>query len=330
MRNKNQIFGVVMDFFTNKISGFRTKLRNSYAVLILLGSFFASQYSYAQTIVNVETNVGNFSIELFDTATPATVANFLSYVNSGRYNGTFIHRVVRDFVVQGGFFVFDEAGQQVSGINLDPPVVNEFGISSTRGTVAMAKLGGDPNSATSQWFVNLADNSANLDNQNGGFTVFGRVIEPGMTVVDAISALSLFNINGVSDAIPLTNFAGGGVLTENFINIQMSVSAPPAPIISNSFDEAAGLLKLKVALDGTQFLGLSFSIDSLVAPVVIRGLPNSVVSEVSGDASFATFSSADGSLVIPQLYINGAVAFRNVRFVLTDGEQFLFTLQSVD
>ncbi|MFT6402828.1 MAG: hypothetical protein ACJA2D_002153 [Pseudohongiellaceae bacterium] len=110
----------------------------------------------------------------------------------------------------------------------------------------------------------------------------------------------------------------------------MSVSVPPEPVISNSFDEAAGLLTLKVALDGAQFLGLSFSIDSLLPSVVIRGLPETVVAEPSGKASFTTFNSVDGSLVIPQLYINGAVAFRNARFVLTDPEQFLFTLQSVE
>jgi peptidyl-prolyl cis-trans isomerase A (cyclophilin A) len=319
-----------MNFLVNTILKFRGSLRNFSAVLVLLSSFFASQFSHAQTIVNVETNLGNFSIELFDSQAPATVANFLSYVTSDRYNGTFIHRVVKSFVVQGGFYFFDEPARQIGGINLDSPVINEFGISSTRGTLAMAKVGGDPNSATSQWFVNLADNSENLDNQNGGFTVFGRVIEPGMTVVDAISALPLFNINGVSDAIPLTDFTGGDVVIGNFINIQMSVSAPPGPVISNSFDEATGLLTLKVALDGAQFLGLSFSIDSLLPSVVIRGLLETVVAEPSGKASFTTFNSADGSLVIPQLYINGAVAFRNARFVLTDPEQFLFTLQSVE
>ncbi len=80
----------------------------------------------------------------------------------------------------------------------------------------------------------------------------------------------------------------------------------------------------------TSFLGLSFVIESTVPQVVIRALADSVVSESVADASFTTFSSVDGSLVIPQLYINGAVAFRNARFVLTDSEQFLFTLQSVE
>jgi len=319
-----------MNFLVNTISKLKSSLRKFSAVLILLSSFFASQLSHAQTIVNVETNLGNFSIELFDSQAPASVANFLSYVNSGRYNGSLIHRSVPGFIVQGGGFTFDAVARTLPAINLDPPVVNEFGISNTRGTLAMAKLGGDPNSATSQWFVNLANNSGNLDGQNGGFTVFGRVIEPGMGVVDAIAGLPLFNINTTFSTTPLTNFVGGTIESANFVTLQMSVSTPPVPVISNSFDEASGMLKLKVALDGTQFLGLSFVIESTVPQVVIRALADSVVSESVADASFTTFSSVDGSLVIPQLYINGAVAFRNARFVLTDSEQFLFTLQSVE
>lgn len=320
-----------MSFLRNTMLGRLSKLRHFVAVLILLGSFVVSPLSHAQTIVNVETNLGNFSIELFDSQTPATVANFLSYVTSGRYNGSLIHRSVPGFIVQGGGFTFDSAARTLPALILDPPVVNEFGISNTRGTLAMAKLGGDPNSATSQWFVNLANNAANLDAQNGGFTVFGRVIEPGMAVVDAIAGLPLFNINTTFSSTPLTNFAVGAVIeAQNFVSVQMSVSTPPEPIISNSFDEATGMLKLKVALDGNQFLGLSFAIDSTAPQVVIRALVDSVVPESVGDASFATFSSVDGSLVIPQLYINGLVAFSNARFTLTDPAQFLFTLQSVE
>lgn len=316
----------------NTMSAWVNKLRLTITATFLLGFLFVGHSSFAQTIVNVETNVGNFSIELFDTQAPATVANFLSYVNSGRYNGTVFHRVVRNFIVQGGGFSFDSATQSFPGIDLDPAVVNEFGISNTRGTIAMAKLSGDANSATSQWFVNLADNSGNLDNQNGGFTVFGRIIEPGMTLVDSISNLALFNLGGVAAEIPLVGVTNdeGVVVSRSVINMQMSVSTPPEPVISNSFDEAAGRLNLKVAIDGNQFLGLSFVVESTVPQVVIRALADSVVPESAGDASFATFSSADGSLVIPQLYINGAVAFRNARFTLTDGGQFLFTLQSVE
>jgi peptidyl-prolyl cis-trans isomerase A (cyclophilin A) len=325
-------FGDEMKFLIDAMLVWKNKLRITIAGACLFGSVLVGQLSFAQTIVNVETNAGNFSIELFDTTAPATVANFLSYVNSGRYNGTVFHRSVPGFIIQGGGFLFDSATQTFPAINLDPAVVNEFSLSNARGTLAMAKVAGNPNSATSQWFVNLINNAGNLDNQNGGFTVFGRVIEPGMTVVDAISNLERFNLGDVVSEIPLAPVTGddGTVVSRSVISMQMSVSAPPEPIISNSYDQSTGLLKLKVAVDNTDFLGLSFVVDSLDPQIVIRALADSIVPESAGDASFATFSSADGSLLVQKLYINGAVAFRNARFTLTDGARFLFTLQSVD
>ena len=309
------------------------RLRKIAALPVLLGSFLVSSLSYAQTVVNVETVLGNFSIELFDSAAPATVANFLNYVSSGRYNGTVVHRSEANFVIQGGGFGFDAATQTFPAINTDPAVVNEFGISNTRGTLAMAKVAGDINSATSQWFVNLRDNSAGLDNAEGGYTVFGRIIEPGMTIIDIISNLNTIDGGGAAlGKVPVVGVTNEQGVVESIIvvQVQMSVSTPPEPVISNSFDEATGRLNLKVAIDGNQFLRLSFVVESTVPQVVIRALVDSIVPESTGDASFATFSSADGSLLIPQLYINGAVAFRNVRFTLTDGAEFLFTLQSTD
>jgi peptidyl-prolyl cis-trans isomerase A (cyclophilin A) len=109
------------------------------------------------TNVIMQAPFGEVEIELFDEAAPETVANFLNYVNDGDYAKSFIHRSVTGFVVQGGGYSFID-GTAVA-IPTDPPVINEPGISNLRGTIAMAKLGGDPNSATSQWFFNLADNS---------------------------------------------------------------------------------------------------------------------------------------------------------------------------
>jgi peptidyl-prolyl cis-trans isomerase A (cyclophilin A) len=153
---------------------------------------------------------------MYDTATPLNVANFLNYVNSGRYNGTFIHRSIPGFVIQGGGYTYDVGTNSAPHIAEFSQVLNEPGISNLRGTIAMAKLAapadggppnGGPNSATSEWFFNLADNSSNLDNQNGGFTVFGRVVGSGMTVVDAIAALPRFDLDGTSgstfDTVPL-------------------------------------------------------------------------------------------------------------------------------
>ena len=145
------------------------------------------------TIVEVETDLGTIEINLYDNATPATVTNFLNYVINGAFTDSIFHRSVPGFVIQGGGFVTD-INAQLSEVISSPAVANEPVYSNVRGTIAMAKLGGDPNSATNQWFINLANNAANLDGQNGGFTVFGEVTV-GMDVVDAIADLPRYNFS---------------------------------------------------------------------------------------------------------------------------------------
>ena len=175
--------------------------------------------------VRVITSLGDFRIELFDDVTPIAVANFLNYVNSGRFDDTIIHRSVPGFVIQGGWLSYDAATNQLDQITPDAAIQNEFSVSNTRGTVATAKVGGDPNSATSQWFVNLADNSANLDAQNGGFTAFGKVLGDGMTVVDNIAAQPTFTIAGITD-IPLINYSNDVIVPNNFVKITAVVEVP--------------------------------------------------------------------------------------------------------
>jgi len=122
---------------------------------------------------------------LFFRQAPVTVLNFLQYVEDGFYDGTIFHRVIPDFVVQGGTFLPGLVRQEP----LRDPIPNEFdpSRSNVAGTVAMAKISGDPDSATSGFFFNLVDNSENLDNQNGGFTVFARVWN--MDVVNDIATV---------------------------------------------------------------------------------------------------------------------------------------------
>lgn len=303
------------------------KLLCFFVALITMG-----KAAHGQTIVDVRTSVGNFSIELFDAAAPATVANFLSYVTSGRYNGALIHRSVPGFVVQGGFLAINQTSGDVESIQLDPPVVNEFNQSNTRGTLAMAKLPSDPNSATSQWFVNLADNGSNLDEQNGGFTVFGRVLGDGMTVVDTISTLPRFTLQFLGSPLadfPLLNYTGGPLLLPNFVSLEMSVATPPSSF-QNSFVPETGLLTLRVALSDATLIQLQFNLVSSSTSFVFQVVPESVTALTETDASFAQFDLATGELLVPELSINGEVAGRNVRFSLTDAQQLLFTLVSFE
>lgn len=195
--------------------------------------FFLPGVSRATTVVTMETTLGNINIELNEAVAPLTVANFLNYVQDGDYVNSFFHRSVPGFIVQGGGFQYDANVDAFSSAPSDAPVTNEFSLSNVRGTLAMAKLGGDPDSATNQWFFNLADNSANLDAQNGGFTVFGQVLGNGMDIVDAIAALPRYNLSGLNPAftdLPLNGFTGTFDPANQLIQINnVSVSAVPLP-----------------------------------------------------------------------------------------------------
>jgi len=185
--------------------------------------------------VTIQTVLGAIDIQLFDTDAPLTVANFLNYVNSGAYNNTFIHRSVPGFVIQGGGYTFDPNTQTVSHIPTNAPVVNEYSAvhPNVRGTIGMAKPINDPNGATSEWFINLADNSSTLASQDGGFTVFGQVSASGMQVVDAIAALPIVDASALNPALntlPLVNpfNPATGWQSTNLVTVN-NVSAVPVP-----------------------------------------------------------------------------------------------------
>ncbi|MFM7138463.1 MAG: peptidylprolyl isomerase [Planctomycetota bacterium] len=172
------------------------------------------------TVVRFANNVGaDIYAELFDAAgpgrtrtTPLTAANFLAYLDAGRYTDSIMHRSVPGFVVQGGGFTDKSLAAAIPQF---PAVSNEPGNTNIRGTIAMAKLGGNPNSATNQFFFNLADNSANLDAQNGGFTAFARVLGTGMTVVDAMAALPRFDFGSPFDELPAKDVTTQAAVTRS-------------------------------------------------------------------------------------------------------------------
>lgn len=142
--------------------------------------------------VKVSTSKGELVIELFEDKAPLTVENFLSYVDSGFYDGTIFHRVIDGFMIQGGGFVPGMDQKKAKD-----PIKNEAsnGLSNKRGTIAMARTS-DPDSATCQFFINLVDNRS-LDRTDGtargaGYCVFGAVAS-GMEAVDAIASVSTGN-----------------------------------------------------------------------------------------------------------------------------------------
>src|SRR5439155_11498528 len=144
-----------------------------------------------------DTVYGRFSVELRNDVAPRHVANFLNYVNTSAYTNTFIHRSASFdngavSIVQGGGYRLP----LVTTIPKFAPVALEYNLANTRGTLAAARSS-DVNSATSEWYFNVRDNSTILNQANGGgYTVFGRVLGTGMSVVDAIAALSRYNAGG--------------------------------------------------------------------------------------------------------------------------------------
>lgn len=157
---------------------------------------------FAQTLpqVKVQTNMGDFVLELNPKAAPKTVENFLTYVKSGFYKNTLFHRVIPNFMIQGGGFV---SGMEEKDTRKAIALESRNGLSNLRGTIAMARTS-DPNSATSQFFINVRDNhflDADQAQDGYGYAVFGRVIS-GMQTVDAIARVKTHSV-GYYDDVPI-------------------------------------------------------------------------------------------------------------------------------
>ena len=150
-------------------------------------------------VVVLETSLGRIRIGLYDDKSPVSTENFLKYVRKGHYNGTIFHRVIPTFMIQGGGMTPDMNEKPT-----DPPIRNEArnGVRNGRGTVAMARTN-DPNSATSQFFINLKDNAfLDFGIRGAGYAVFGEVLE-GMDVVDKIAAVPTTR-RAQQDDVPVT------------------------------------------------------------------------------------------------------------------------------
>ena len=252
----------------------------------------------ARVSVRIGAMTKTIDLALLVDSAPLTTANFLAYVDAGRYSANFFHRSVPGFIIQnGGFhFVNDNTSDYVPAF---APVVNEFGVSNTRGTVAMAKLGGDPDSATSQWFINLADNSANLDAQNGGFTVFARVLGDGMVVADEIAAVPRYNASTVASAwtdLPLTTAT---LARPYFIETSVSRVAP---------------LSHQVTSDDPALVAASLSGDTLTLAPVPGAAGATTIRLVSTDLDGATL---DTSFAVTVLSSDALVAWRQTYFATT-------------
>ena len=285
----------------------------------------------AAPFLNVKTSLGDFTIELFEQTTPGTVNNFLQYVDSGRYSKTVIHRSVADFIIQGGWLIYNADSQSLEPILLDETLENEYKMSNVRGTIAMAKLGSNPNSASSQWFVNLGDNSANLNAQNGGFTVFGRVVGEGMRIVDQIAKIPTYSVNsnlGQLPNFPLADLSGQ-VTSSNFITIS-AIERLPDIKWPSYYEEASKELRVKVDLGESGLYSLAFSIMESQQGVKLKLELSSMHIIEQKELNMASFDASRGVLFLPELYVGSYLAFKDVELILTDPVGLLFSLGSFD
>jgi peptidyl-prolyl cis-trans isomerase A (cyclophilin A) len=221
-------------FFKSKLSVFASTL------------FFLMSLNVHSTVVEIRTSLGIIEVNLFDNTTPETVANFLSYANSGAYASSVVHRSVSNFVIQGGGFTYN-GPVTVNSFSLDSistgtPVENDPKLSNMRGTIAMAKTS-NPDSATSQWFINLSNNANSLDvaTNAGGFTVFGQVVGDGMQVVDDIAALTLLNGGGAFGELPIRSYSQTDLDNEVPITDDNLVVISDIVVTDASADTAANL-----------------------------------------------------------------------------------------
>jgi cyclophilin family peptidyl-prolyl cis-trans isomerase len=273
-------------------------------------------------VVRLNTSAGVVDIETFDSSVRLNAANFARYAASGRYNGSVFHRAIADFVLQGGSFLAN--GTEIPDY---PPVVSEPNgtqpagfTSNIRGTVCFARLpafndangngvqdageasipGGGPNSATGGFFVNLGDNGSNLDVQNGGFTVLGRVLGDGMNVVDALTTTAISN--------PTAALVNTATVTEDltYSVVSSNPSAVTATIANNgelnlNYVGTSGASTITVtatSLDGTTSVQSAF--DASVGLTVTLG-------GATGNKT-AQYTDADGTVTTVALKGSGSAA----------------------
>lgn len=184
-----------MKFHNTSISKLRKVMMKK--LFMTTSLILASGHLFANTMVDMKTSMGNIEIELFDDKAPVSAKNFESYVKSNFYTGTIFHRVIPGFMVQGGGLEANMVEKSTKA-----PIVNEAsnGLKNTRGTLAMARTS-DPNSASSQFFINVADNNfLNKSAMDAGYAVFGKVTK-GMDIVDKIVSVPTGNY-GMHQNVP--------------------------------------------------------------------------------------------------------------------------------
>jgi peptidyl-prolyl cis-trans isomerase A (cyclophilin A) len=295
--------------------------------------------------VCMESNVGGFCMDLMPEVASKTVANFLHYVVDGDYNNTFIHRMVPGFVVQGGGF---RTSPPFSRVPVDPTIDNEYSTPNTRGTVALAKQPNLPNSGSSEWFVNVADNSEGLNaNNNGGFTVFGRVREADMGVFDNIANLPRRDLyQFVAGGSPgRTSFAEvplrrseleGGMTLDDLVVIKRAFlpgheTNPCYPVKPQTVTEyKRRAFTAPVRMDDGKIYEFQFARTGIEDTFIFQPALWNIREVADIGQPVATYSAATQLMHIPTVLTPDNSVLYNVRLRMSNLATFQFTLESFD
>jgi uncharacterized protein (TIGR03437 family) len=195
------------------------------------------QTSSGPPIVRFHTNLGDIDVQLLPNFAPNTVANFLAYMNAGAYTNSIIHRSVPGFIWQGGGYQLEDGS--LVAIPANAAINNEFAVSNTAGTLAMALSGTNIDSATTEWFFNETDNSSSLDSQF--FTVFGEINSSdtaSFNVLNSIATVPVYTstpLGSLFDQIPLLNYSGSGTIASaDYVLVESIGIIQPHPIITTN------------------------------------------------------------------------------------------------
>jgi peptidyl-prolyl cis-trans isomerase A (cyclophilin A) len=311
-------------------------------------SLFVAAPAFAQKYVCMQSTQGEWCMELLREAAPNTVANFLRYVNSGAYSNNLIHRSAPGVFFFGGIFNVGDDNLIGTVASLGK-INNEFSRSNVRGTVSMVLNDGEPNSATSQWFINVSNNSLLDEADYGRLTVFSQVVY-GMDVVDKIAALGVQDLSNAFNNtigqthfgyVPLADFPANAtqverknlvIITRTYAtNLLPGTTAAPfhctAAVANDALTELCdGLLNFPVQIDGGKY-DVTLELIPGQAQLVFGVKAGSLKALAVPSASIASYVDATGEVLIPSVRV-GAAIYDNVVLKLTNRSALQFTVQS--
>ena len=305
------------------------------SISVLLASLsLASGSALAGTKVRVQSNLGAYTLELYDQQAPATVAQFLANIEAGTYHFSMIHAVSNVFFA-GGLYFYNtcEQGPVLAPTPPSSPL-ESTGFTNDLGTIAMIPNSSNPSTLSGQWIINLANNEGVFESSLTP-VVFGEVVE-GLQIADAVIDLWRVPMD-ISGSVPTLNYDGiqvvqcGLFTADNVLKVAMEILPDEPPVTAepaNVFDNDSSLLNIKVNAGADGLLALSLQLQATEPSIIVQALPETVNSLTAPVEGMATFDAATGNLTIPELVIDGQVAYTNLVFLLTNVESLFFTLQS--